>query len=358
MTREPPTSAGFTRIAMRDSTESASRYTLPKGWVASRHASFATKGISFALVSAFFLGLAPVFGKQAILFGISPLAVVAIRTLLAALLLLLVMFLFFRPFLYIYPAGMLGCLIAGWLNGLGSLFYYSALGRIDASLGQLLFSLYPLFLFLWLSFDRQRPSRLTIFRLILAVPALVFLVQAKESQVDTVGILQMLVASALYALHIPFNQRVLLDMPAPTVTLYTLLAMSAIVLPTFVFSGGRDISLVGGEAPTFTDLAWPLLALTLVTFISRLALFQGVKHLGGLQTAMLGLSELLVTLIFANVWLGEILTTRQWVGAGLLIFSLVLVAFEKPPPKKISPGGFLGWLRPSGQATDVWQPHD
>jgi uncharacterized membrane protein len=62
-----------------------------------------SKGISAALISALFLGMAPVFGRQAILSGLAPLAVVAIRTTAAALLLLLVMVFFFRRHLYIYP---------------------------------------------------------------------------------------------------------------------------------------------------------------------------------------------------------------------------------------------------------------
>ena len=77
--------------------------------------------------------------------GLSPLGVVALRTLLATILMFLVMLIFQRQFLYIYPAGLIGCLMAGWVNGLGSLFYYSALGRIDAGLGQMLYSLYPFF---------------------------------------------------------------------------------------------------------------------------------------------------------------------------------------------------------------------
>ena len=76
--------------------------------------------------------MTPVFGKQAILSGASPLAVVALRTLLAAILLFGVLLVFDRRYLYIYPAGLLGCLLAGWTNGIGSLFYYNALARLDA----------------------------------------------------------------------------------------------------------------------------------------------------------------------------------------------------------------------------------
>jgi drug/metabolite transporter (DMT)-like permease len=300
-----------------------------------------TKGIYAALLSAFFLGMAPVFGKAAILGGLPPLAVVAFRTLGAALLLLLVITLFFRRFLYIYPAGLLGCLLAGSINGVGSLFYYGALGRIDASVGQLLYSIYPLFLVLWLMLDRQTPSRFTLIRLGLALVAIIFLTQAGSAQVDLIGMGMMLLASALYALHLPINQRVLYDMPAPTVTVYTLLAMSAVVVPVYLFSG---ISLHEVQRQVWV----PVLFLTLVTFFSRIMLFMGIKHIGGLQTALLGLGELLVTIVLSYYWLGERFTSGQWLGAILLVASLGLVILEKPGVTYRRTGGWLDWLRPPG----------
>lgn len=331
-------------------------------------------GIFAALTSAFFLGLAPVFGRQAILLGLSPMAVVAWRTALASLLLFAVMFFFYRPFLFIYPAGLLGCLLAGWINGLGSLFYYSALSSIGAGVGQLLYSLYPLFLLLWLALDRQPTTRLTIIRLSLALPAIVLLAVGRISTEQTsagagqnayiIGIVEMLIAAALYALHLPINQRVLLDMPPPTVTLYTLFAMSMVVVPTYIFSGTFDLGQMFMPVAVTADSVsvqlplWPVLGLTMVTFLSRLTLFTGVKHLGGMQTALLGLSELLVTVLFAHRWLGERFTLAQWGGAILLVVSLGLMGLEKKPPQKISTGGFLSWLRPAGMPTDSWHPHD
>jgi len=335
-----------------------------------RRASPAFKGIFAALGSAFFLGMAPVFGRQAILLGMEPLAVVAIRTSLAALLLLLVILFFFRPYLYIYPAGLLGCVMAGWINGLGSLFYYSALGRIDAGLGQMLYSLYPLFLALWLALDNQPPTRLTLIRLGLALPAIFLLVQVEQGEsIDLIGVVEMLIASALYALHLPFNQRVLYDMPAPTVTLYTLIAMSAMVVPVYLFSGSFNLPAAGAGAllgeDVYTTTAngvsrywWPVLGLTLVTFLSRLMLFLGVKHLGGMQTALLGLGELLVTLVFAHWLLGETFTTQQWIGAGLLVISLGLVGLDKPPGKHQGAGGFLSWMGSTQLSREGWQSHD
>ena len=301
------------------------------------------KGINAALLSAFFLGLAPIFGKMAINQNLNPLAVVAFRTLFATILLFAFMAIFNRKYLYIYPVGLVGCMLAGWINGVGSLFYYQALGKIDAGVGQLLYSLYPFFVVFWMMLDHQRPSKLTAVRLIITLPAVFLLLKANGNSVDFIGVIEMLLAAALYALHLPINQRVLMDMPAPTVTLYTLLAMSAIVVPTYLFSGNP------GEFPLNTQFWWPLLALTLVTVFSRVTLFLGVKSLGGLQTAILGLSELLVTVFLAQIWLGEHLNNSQWFGAALLGISMLLVAFERPIQQSNRQGGWFSWLSPPPQ---------
>jgi drug/metabolite transporter (DMT)-like permease len=285
----------------------------------------------------------------------SPYAVVALRTSFAAGLLFLVIFYYKRPFLYIYPAGLLGCVLAGGINGLGSLFYYGSLGRIDASLGQLLYSMYPLFVVIYLWLDGQPPSRLTMLRIFLMFPAVYLLTRADFQQVDLVGMVMMLIASALYAFHLPINQRVLYDMPAPTVTLYTLMAMSGVVVPAYF------ISLIFGGTSIFPalNLAWgPVLGLTLVTFISRLTLFLGVKNLGGLQTALLGLSEMLVTLLFSFIWLGERLSWQQWLGAGVMLGSIILVILDKTPPQRRLKTSWLNWLRPPGLPKDIPWPMD
>jgi drug/metabolite transporter (DMT)-like permease len=306
-------------------------------------------GINAALFSAFFLGIAPIFGKQAINQNFSPLGVVAFRTFLATLLLFIVMAIFQRKYLFIYPAGLIGCLLAGWINGVGSLFYYSALGRIDAGVGHLLYSIYPFFVAFWMFLDHHPPSRLTIIRLIIAIPAVFLLIQIGTNDVDLIGVLMMLIASALYALHLPINQHVLYDIPAPTVTLYTLVAMSAIVIPTYMFSNPEQF------IPTSIDVWWPVFGLTLVTFFSRLTLFMGVKHLGGMQTAILGLSEIFVTILLSQIWLNEKFEWPQWLGAGLLLISIFLISWDKTQPTRSKKGGWFSWFSapPTSQLSDI-----
>ncbi|KAA3643455.1 MAG: DMT family transporter [Chloroflexi bacterium] len=300
-----------------------------------------TRGINAALLSALFLGLAPIFGKQAINAGMAGLGVVAFRTFFAAFLLFLIILIFQRRYLYIYPVGLIGCLLAGAINGIGSLFYYTALGRLDAGVGHMLYSFYPLFVAFWLFLDHERPSRLTLIRLIVALPAVFLLVQVGNGTIDLLGVGFMLVAAALYALHLPINQRVLYEIPAQTVTLYTLIAMTAIVVPAYFFSGAS------ASPPATLNFLWPAIGLTVVTFLSRITLFLGIKNLGSIQTALLGLGELLITVFLAQLWLGEKLSAAQWLGAALLGVSIFLVAWEKPKPPSGGRSGWFSWLRPA-----------
>ena len=306
-------------------------------------------GINAALISAFFLGLTPVFGKAAM--GVdkfSPYAVVALRTGMAASLLILIIVMFRRKYLYIYPIGLLGCLLAGATNGIGSIFYYVGLNKLNASIAQMLYALYPFFVAFWLQLDKQSPSRLTIVRIMIAILSAFLLTRAPSGSIDPMGVAFMLISAVLYALHLPINQRVLYDVPAPTVTVYTLVAMSAIVVPSYF--------ILDGSWPA-GSVSWaPVLGLTAVTFFSRLMLFLGVKHIGGMQTALLGLGELLVAVLFSHLFLHERLTALQWIGMAGLTISLLLVWFERPtthPPTH--PHGLLSFLQPPDFPADFYK---
>jgi drug/metabolite transporter (DMT)-like permease len=105
---------------------------------------------------------------------------------------------------------------------------------------------------------------------------------------------------------------------------------------------------------------WPVFGLTLVTSLSRLALFMGIKHIGGMQTALLGLAELLVAILFSYIWLHENLLWTQWLGAAVLGISLLLVKFENPHlHQRGTRNGWFSWIRPPEIPQDVpWGPHE
>jgi drug/metabolite transporter (DMT)-like permease len=214
-----------------------------------------------------------------------------------------------------------------------------ALGKLPASLGQLLYALYPLFVAVFTFLDKQPVSRLTMIRVGVASVAVFLLTSVDGAHAPLSAVLMMVGSAALYALHIPINQRVLYEIPAPTVTLYTLLAMSLVTMPFYL--------IFDRQLPPIGTSWWPLILLTLVTFTSRLTLFLGIKNIGGLQAAMLGMAELFITIIISHFLLGEKLSLTQLLGAAILGISITMVALDKQNPSQRHPkGGWLSWIHP------------
>jgi drug/metabolite transporter (DMT)-like permease len=278
-------------------------------------------GIRAALLSALVLGTTPVLGKLAYAGGMDPYSLTAIRTLVAASFLWIVYLASKsnRKFIYIYPAGLLISATAGALNGASSLLYYNGLTKIDAGIGQMLYSLYPLFVVIIRRLDGQRVSNWTKVRLGLALLAVMLLITPHGGDVNWIGAALMLGAGMMYAMHLAVSQRVLYEMPAPTVALYVLTSMTVVVCVAYVLHGPTAVPLTGLP---------PTLTLAGITVVSRLLMFLGVKQLGSVQTALLGVTEILVTVILSIIVLGEQLLARQWIGAAILIASLLLIIFE------------------------------
>lgn len=286
-----------------------------------------------ALLTPLFMGMAPVFGKLAIRSGLDPYTLAALRTCLAALALWLVFGLFFRRYLFIFPAGLMGTAAVGAVNGLGSLLYYNGLLLLDeASLAQMLNMTYVVFALLMTHAAGHRISALSVGRAALALLAVYLLASsaAGGASVHWAGVGLVLGAACLYALHVSLSQRVMFEMPAPTMTLYSMTFMGITVLIARLVVG-RFGALPWG--PVLPVGWWYIAALAGVTALSRVTLFAGVRNLGGLQTVLLNMAEMGVTLLVAFVWLGETMTLWQWAGVLIMVVSVLLAGYEGGTPR-------------------------
>lgn len=287
-------------------------------------------GLVWAILSPLFLGTIPILAKLAYSAGVDVLTVVAFRTIFAALVLWTAIFIFSRHYIKSSTPAILSSLVAGGINGIGSLFFYASLTRIDASLGQLINISYLIFVAFLLRLAGHKLSLLTVFRTLLAITAIYLLTIGNLKRADWQGEGMMLIAALTFAIQLVLSQRILYDVPAQTMTLYAITAM-AIVVTVAWFISPTDLTAV-------SPAGWrTILLMGLATALSRLALFMGVKHLGSIQTALLGMLEVVVTLILAATLLQERLTTIQWTGASILLLSILLVRFERGMPK------FVDW---------------
>jgi drug/metabolite transporter (DMT)-like permease len=287
-----------------------------------------TLGVTVMLISCLCAGLAPIFGKLAYRADVTPYTLVAGRTLLAALMLWGVYALFWRKYIPISRKNLFGCISMGIANGLGSLLYYTGLARIDASLAQLLYVLYPVWVFIFLSAAGHPISRLALARLGLAMVGVTLLTQlGGGGQVDILGALLLVGApprpgaapGPAYGWHLVLGQWTLADVDPRTTTLYVLTTMAVVVVTARFFVGGslEPISQQGFLA---------MLALAIFpTALARLFLFIGVRFLGSVQASLLGVAELVVAVAAAILFLGERMTLLQSIGALAVVVAVLLI---------------------------------
>ena len=293
------------------------------------------RGLLAAFATPFFLGMAPIFGKLAINAGADSFSVAAIRTIVAVVILWAVYGVFFRKYIYIYPAGLMGCVVIGVINGIGSLFYYGGLEVLDASLVQLLNGMYLPLAVLISRLGGQKSDLRTLLRVTLAMLALIIITGASSKSVDWVGVGLMLGSALMFAGTLILSQYVLYEMPAPTVTLYILTTMAVVVTMVWLAIGETMTGAV------LTAATPPIFALAATTALSRLAMFAGVKLFGGMQTAILALAEIGMALMLAFIILGESLTTMQWVGVGVLAVGILLIRQKDFLPHGYNPNSLI-----------------
>ena len=293
------------------------------------------QSILAVMATPVFLGMAPIFGKLAITEGADPFSVAAIRTIIAVALLWIVYGLFFRRYIFIYPAGLLGCVVIGAINGIGSLFYYGGLGQLDASQAQLINGMYLVFAVLISRVSGQKADMRTLVRVLMALVALTLITGFGETAINWGGVGLMLANALMFAGTVILSQYVLYEMPAPTVTLYILTTMGAVVTVVWL-AVGQPLT------PTVLQNAIPpIILLGLTTALSRLAMFVGVKLFGGMQTAILAIMEIVVALLLAAIVLGDQLTAPQWLGVIILSANLLLIRQRDLLPRGVNPNALI-----------------
>lgn len=254
---------------------------------------------------------------------------------IAVLALWVVYGLFFRKYLYIYPAGLLGCVVVGSLNGVGSLFYYGGLGLLEASMVQLLNGMYLVFAVLLSRLAGEKIDRWIALRVGLAVLAIVIITGAGGTTTNWLGVGLMLANALMFAGTVILSQYVLREMPAPTAAIYILSTMAVIVVMAWAGVGTRiSAEKLSGALP-------PIIALGFTTALSRLTMFASVQVLGSLRTAIIAVAEIGVALTLAYFVLGERLNAPQVIGVGLLGISLLLIRPKDFTPRMINPNALL-----------------
>lgn len=274
-------------------------------------------GWFMALFSSFAFSIATPVAKGAIDAGLDPATLLTLRLILSTLLLGGSIALAAPAYLRLERRGLLVCGIAGLSNGLGMLTYFLALARMDGSLAVMIFAISPLAALAMLALRGERFTRRHLLRLGIGLAG-VYLLVGPAGRVDWLGVCLVLVTVFAFALHLALIQWFLQDYDARTITFYVVATMTVVNFGLWLTEQGE------WHNPGW--LGWFIIFVLAVvsTYLARLAMFEGVRHLGSGQMALLLPLETLLAVVWSVLFLGERLTFWEWVGGGLILLSALL----------------------------------
>ena len=274
-------------------------------------------GILLILLSVACGSIAPVLVKVGLAARVDPVTLLTLRLVVAAAIFWGVFGLFWPDQLRIDWRGLVGCAAVATASATALFCFYWAMTRIAATVGPMIFSLFPLVVLLLLALRGEPIRRRSLVRLGLGILG-VYLLIGPGGQVDLVGALLAAAAAVAYALHMTLGQMYLRQVRPQTMALYVVSFMALIVTAV------RLLQPVPWQMPSL--VGWGVILSTglISTVAARLALFAGIQRIGSGQSALLGPIETALTVLWATLFLGEQLSPVQWAGGLSILVSALL----------------------------------
>lgn len=276
-------------------------------------------GLGMGLITVFLGSIAPPLSKWGISSGVEPTTLLAVRMVIATFLLASSIGITTPNLLKIDQRGFFWAMLAGGLNGVGLVAFFIALKRMDSAVAAMIFSLNPLATLLLLALRGEKFTYRQIVRLALGLTGVYLLIGA-GGRVDWVGVLLVLVTVWGFAAQLAIIQWHLQPYNGRTITLYTVVAITAVSAIFWLAQGGQL------QIPSWQGWAAALILAIASTYIARLTLFAGIRHLGGGEMALMVPVETFFSVSWAILFLGEQLTPWQWVGGAFILTSALLAA--------------------------------
>jgi drug/metabolite transporter (DMT)-like permease len=215
-----------------------------------------------------------------------------------------------------------------------SAFYFTAIGHGTATAVTLLFFTYPVLVGLaGLAMGRGAPGGLLAGALAASLAGAA-LVVAGGGGVDItgLGVLFALCASATYAAYLLGAEHVL----RRTTSLVGAMVIglgAGLGLATFALLSGQ------GEWPATWAAWWRVLLMGALTAGAFVCLFEGLRRLGALRTAIISSTEPLAVAVLAAVFLGERVSANIALGGALILGGAVAASIARSTPPSGEPPG-------------------
>ncbi|MEQ8200783.1 MAG: DMT family transporter [Syntrophomonadaceae bacterium] len=276
------------------------------------------KGSLYILFSALMYATLPVLVKLAYRQGLTPESTLFLRYLFSFLFLAIVLVGVRRePVLTLTPL----VFAQGILLTAGGLFYFFALEYLAAGLTTVIFFAHPALVALLsiIIYSESLAPRVMV-GLTLALTGVFFLsgLQNGSSPAAADGIIYALLACLCYALYSLAGQKTVADGKPLSITATIALIAIFIIAPIYPQDAGAIF-----------HLTWPQLLVTVLmacfnTLLAVLFFLKGLQQIGATRATLISTAEPVFCLILAYLILGETLTMKEIIGAGMVLASMFL----------------------------------
>ena len=274
-------------------------------------------GWTLVLLASVVLSTSPVVARSVMRSGMDPALLLMLRFWLATALLGALLALRAPALLRIDRYGLEKCMKAGLLAGLDTLAFFYALQRLDASLAVMLSSFYPLLVLLWLRLRGERFTLLDAIRLATGIVGVFFLTGLGQTA-EWIGMALIGFSMLTYSLFIVVLPTLQPAIDTTTSAFYVISSQTVYFTLFWLVQGAH------WQPPT--TAGW-LAVVWLAVFgvvLHRLLLFAGIARIGSAETALLAPVDILLTIIWSILFLGERVLALQWLGGSLILLSAML----------------------------------
>lgn len=300
------------------------------------------QGFALALISAAAFGTAGSFGKSVLDAGWSPVAAVAVRVAIGALVLAIPALWVMRGQWHTLRRGWPAVVLFGVLGvGVAQVAFYQAVQHIPVGIALMLeyLGILLVVLYLWLRHG-QRPRALTVVGVALAVVGLALVLDVfGAGSISLTGVLWGLFAATGLAAYFIVSADDSHDVP-PLVIATGGLAFGTVALGAAALFGlaewqmsSADVVLAGTARPIWVSL------LGMGVAAAAIAYGLGViatRAIGSKMASFFGLTEVLFAVFFAWLLLGELPGVIQLLGAAVILTGVVAVKLDEEAPAALA----------------------
>lgn len=224
-----------------------------------------------------------------------------------------------------------GAMILGFILALAALSAFFGLERLPASTFVVLFYTYPAIVVIFSFLLGEMIQRMAWFALALALLGVAMTVPdfTTANAGDIIGVGFAFANAGLVAFYFLVSKRALSDGK-------DVLGTSAYILLATLCALLFLIPIRGIQMPTNTITLLSLM--TLAAFCTVLPVFavnQGIQKIGASQASLISTAEPVMSMVVAMILLGEIILPIQWMGAALIIGSVILLQLRPSPKAKV-----------------------